>query len=95
MTEPATDTATALRDRIADLEAQIADARRRQAQAEDTLAAERRIYADSPEDRLFHAKDSSWWRRKADGSLVRAEPPAGLCAPRHAPHTEAPPHDRR
>ena len=43
----------------------------------DTLRFERSIYADKPEDRLYHAADDTWWRRKADGTLWSADPPPG------------------
>lgn len=39
-----------------------------------TLARERAI--DQPEDRLWRAKDRTWWRRNEKGDLVRADPPA-------------------
>jgi hypothetical protein len=39
------------------------------------LARERAVYADSPDDRLYHAADNTWWRRTEDGRLVPAEPP--------------------
>jgi hypothetical protein len=46
------------------------------------LAMERRIWCDQPDDRLYHASDKTWWRRRwnADGtwSCVRADPPPGF-----------------
>lgn len=30
---------------------------------------------DAPEDRLWHAKDRTWWRRAEDGRLVAADAP--------------------
>lgn len=40
----------------------------------------RMLYLDQPEDRLYHAKDNTWWRRDDTfntgiGSLVSADPP--------------------
>lgn len=42
----------------------------------------RSLYLDQPEDRLYHAKDDTWWSRRDDtylgvGALYRAEPPPG------------------
>jgi hypothetical protein len=39
------------------------------------LARERAIYADSPDDRLYHAADHTWWRRADGGRLVAADAP--------------------
>lgn len=40
----------------------------------------RRLYLDQPEDRLYHAKDGTWWTRRDDthlgmGALYSAPPP--------------------
>lgn len=32
-------------------------------------------FCDKPEDRLYHAKDRTWWRRDEKGRLKRADPP--------------------
>lgn len=42
----------------------------------------RYLYLDQPEDRLYHAKDNTWWRRDDKhwtgiGGLVSADPPPG------------------
>lgn len=42
----------------------------------------RGLYLDQPEDRLYHAKDDTWWCRNDDtylgvGALYRAKPPPG------------------
>jgi outer membrane murein-binding lipoprotein Lpp len=39
------------------------------------LTGERAVYADSPDDRLYHAADHTWWRRNEDGRLVHADAP--------------------
>jgi hypothetical protein len=39
---------------------------------------ERRIWCDQPEDRLYHAKDKTWWKRDANNRCVRADPPPGF-----------------
>lgn len=44
------------------------------------LARERAIYADSPDDRIYHAADNTWWRRNDNGRLVEAEKPASVGA---------------
>lgn len=38
---------------------------------------ERSLYADDPDDRLYHAADRTWWRRRKDGMLTQAQPPEG------------------
>lgn len=42
----------------------------------------RSLYLDQPEDRLYHAKDDTWWTRIDNtylgvGALYRAKPPPG------------------
>ena len=46
--------------------------------AERELAFDRSIYADQPEDRLYHAADNTWWKRESDGHLYGADPPKAL-----------------
>ncbi len=38
------------------------------------------LFCDQPEDRLYHAKDRTWWRRNEEGNLVAADPPPGWAA---------------
>jgi hypothetical protein len=35
------------------------------------LTSERAVYADQPEDRLYHASDNTWWRRTDGAGLCR------------------------
>lgn len=44
------------------------------------LAADRIVYCNRPEDRLWHASDRTWWRRGEDGRLVRADAPPWFAA---------------
>lgn len=40
----------------------------------------RSLWCDQPEDRLYHAKDRTWWRRMLDGFQARPYAPR-LAAP--------------
>ncbi len=56
------------------------DLQARIAQLEGDLGRWARLFLDKPEDRLFHASDKTWWRRRDDsyrgvGALFSAEPP--------------------
>lgn len=48
------------------------------AAAKAALKRERAIWCDQPEDRLWHAKDRTWWRRDERGACVAADPPFGV-----------------
>lgn len=65
---------------VAAWKAAHADLQARADRFELQLAADRKVYADSPDDRLYHAADQTWWRREADGRLVTADPPAEVLA---------------
>lgn len=45
------------------------------AETEHSLALERSVWCDKPEDRLYHASDGTWWRRDGRGQCVAAEAP--------------------
>lgn len=82
---------TKVADLLVKIGTELHEAYMEQLEAQDnTIQAWERLYLDQPEDRLYHAKDKTWWRRmhgtekeflKAtrpdhkEYNLYRAEPP--------------------
>ena len=53
------------------------------------LAAERSLWCDKPDDRLYHAADGTWWMRGPDGSIQAADEPPIIAEAKKAAFEEA------
>ena len=58
-----------------DLRRELVEARAELVLVRNQLHHERRIWCDRPEDRLYHAKDETWWYRDQCNRARRARPP--------------------